>query len=170
MSNITRRFLVLPFAQSYPKPNHGAVTGSPHGIEQISYDCEKLAARTRSRRDAARQDLDILRDRKYQPIKHLDNITVAARHAHGKELFTVIRNLLHLLITWQGHGEGEVWGLDTHPMKNESVTVSDDKTLRVWDLNTLLLKKVKKLKKGGRAVAYSPDGGSIAWDRMMEGF
>jgi len=62
----------------------------------------------------------------------------------------------------QGHGEGEVWGLDTHPSENECVTVSDDKTLRIWDLNRLLLKKVKKLKKGGRAVTYSPDGGSIA--------
>ena len=63
--------------------------------EQIPYYCEKLSARTWSRRGKARQDLDTLRDRKYQPIKHLDNITVAARHAHDKELFTVIRNLLY---------------------------------------------------------------------------
>jgi microtubule-associated protein-like 6 len=55
-------------------------------------------------------------------------------------------------------------------MKNECVTVSDDKTLRVWDLNTLLLKKVKKLKKGGRAVTYSPDGGSLAVGQNDGGF
>lgn len=62
----------------------------------------------------------------------------------------------------QGHGEGEVWGLDTHPTDDEFMTVSDDKTLRVWDLAKLKLKKVKKLRKGGRAVAYSPDGSTIA--------
>ncbi|KAK3717333.1 hypothetical protein QZH41_011562 [Actinostola sp. cb2023] len=73
-------------------------------------------------------------------------------------------------IVVQGHGEGEVWGLDTHPTENECVTVSDDKTLRVWDLNTLLLKKVKKMKKGGRAVTYSPDGGSIAVGQNDGGF
>lgn len=62
----------------------------------------------------------------------------------------------------QGHGEGEVWGLDTHPTQYECITVSDDRTLRVWDLAKFKLKKVKKLKKGGRAVAYSPDGVTVA--------
>ncbi|XP_068760512.1 echinoderm microtubule-associated protein-like 6 [Montipora capricornis] len=62
----------------------------------------------------------------------------------------------------QGHGEGEVWGLDTHPTQYECITVSDDRTLRVWDLAKFKLKKVKKLKKGGRAVAYSPDGLTVA--------
>ena len=55
-----------------------------------------------------------------------------------------------------------MWGLDTHPSDDKCVTVSDDKTLRLWDLKHLRLKKVKKLKKGGRAVAYSPDGISLA--------
>lgn len=40
--------------------------------------------------------------------------------------------------------------------------MSDDKTLRVWDLTKCRLKKVKKLRKGGRAVSYSPDGHMLA--------
>lgn len=75
-----------------------------------------------------------------------------------------------MTILVQGHGEGEVWGLDTHPADDECMTVSDDKTLRVWDLTKLRLKKVKKLKKGGRAVAYSPDGITVAVGQNDGGF
>ena len=67
-----------------------------------------------------------------------------------------------IIIPFQGHGEGEVWGLAVHPYKEECVTVSDDKTLRVWDLKNVRLKQVKKLKRGSRCVAYSPGSDTLA--------
>jgi len=63
----------------------------------------------------------------------------------------------------QGHGEGELWGLAVHPTALECATVSDDRTLRIWDIGEhLRMKKVAMLKKGGRCVAYHPNGETIA--------
>eukprot|EP00794_Sanderia_malayensis_P008064 gene8064-8927_t len=62
----------------------------------------------------------------------------------------------------QGHGEGELWGLAVHPREPECATVSDDKTLRVWNLVDCQMKRVAVLRKGGRCVDYHPSGDTIA--------
>ena len=70
--------------------------------------------------------------------------------------------MIHLIIIIQGHMEGEAWGLATHPSQPTCVTVSDDGTLRVWDLHAHSMTRLLSLGKLARCVGYSIDGGAIA--------
>ncbi|RHZ30230.1 hypothetical protein DYB31_010812 [Aphanomyces astaci] len=61
-----------------------------------------------------------------------------------------------------GHSVDELWGLATHPTKQEAATVGDDRWLRVWDLVTRTVLRSVRLECMARAVAYSPDGKLLA--------
>nr|KAG5687806.1 hypothetical protein BaRGS_005436 [Batillaria attramentaria] len=69
-----------------------------------------------------------------------------------------------MTILAQGHSQGELWGLATHPSKAMYATVSDDRTLRVWTYGDShhQLVNIKQLKQAGRCVAFSPDGKALA--------
>ncbi|XP_033122529.1 echinoderm microtubule-associated protein-like 6 [Anneissia japonica] len=62
----------------------------------------------------------------------------------------------------QGHGEGEMWGLSTHPSKSMFASASDDKTIRIWDIQNKKMAYLAKLGAAARSICYSPDGEMVA--------
>ena len=67
-------------------------------------------------------------------------------------------------LSWvtRGHAEGELWGVARHPETRMACTASDDKSLRVWDLEQRELKSITYLDFSARSCAFSTDGSQIA--------
>lgn len=61
----------------------------------------------------------------------------------------------------QGHYD-ELWGYAPHPSKQEFCTGSEDKTLRVWDIERRQMRDIAKMEGPVRCCCYSPDGKWIA--------
>lgn len=45
----------------------------------------------------------------------------------------------HIQVLLSAHGEGELWGLDSHPAVPRFITASFDGTVRLWDLTNKVL-------------------------------
>ena len=61
------------------------------------------------------------------------------------------------------HFRGELWGLAMHPTDNDIIaTVGDDGTLRIWSISQNKLLSTTYIGWPGRALAWHPDGESIA--------
>jgi len=60
-----------------------------------------------------------------------------------------------------GHFRDELHAVSSNPVRQECVTAGDDKTLRIWDLETHSMKTMIELPDNARAVAFSPNGQTI---------
>lgn len=61
-----------------------------------------------------------------------------------------------------GHGIRELWGLATHPTKEEFATCGDDCTIRIWDAKNRVVLRTLRMDAPARAICYSPDGKYLA--------
>ncbi|EGD80929.1 hypothetical protein PTSG_01512 [Salpingoeca rosetta] len=68
----------------------------------------------------------------------------------------------NIKVVAQGHAAGELWGLAPHPTQQIVATTSDDKTLRVWDLDARKQIALLKLPTASRSVAFNHDATLVA--------
>ena len=64
----------------------------------------------------------------------------------------------HANLLVEGHEDGEIWALATHPRSSLFATAGIDSTLRIWDGNTHRCQSVVRLKSPAKSITYSNDG------------
>jgi len=93
-----------------------------------------------------------------------NNILVGTK---GSDIFEAImpatpNDILSLNQLAWGHSSGEVWGLATHPSRDEYATCGDDETLRIWSIRTNEQIHLRLLPQASRTVAYNNAGNLLS--------
>lgn len=66
------------------------------------------------------------------------------------------------LVHMRSHFEGELWGLATHPSKEEFITIGQDNMLAIWDIKNRKQRQFGKLDCPGNVLAYTYDETKLA--------
>jgi len=65
-------------------------------------------------------------------------------------------------VLMRSHHTGELWGLATHPQKEEYITVGQDNFMAIWDIKTRKQRRFGKLEQSANVVEYSRSGNQLA--------
>ena len=65
-------------------------------------------------------------------------------------------------IHMRSHYDGELWGLATHPSKEEFITIGQDNMLAIWDIKNRKQRQFGKLECAGNVLAYTHDETKLA--------
>ncbi|KAL8169066.1 UNVERIFIED_CONTAM: Echinoderm microtubule-associated protein-like 5 [Gekko kuhli] len=61
-----------------------------------------------------------------------------------------------------GHMDGPIWGLATHPSRDVFLSAAEDGTVRLWDIADKKMMNKVSLGHAARTVSYSPEGDMVA--------